>query len=74
MISYQAGRMFFALAVLYDSSLFTLRRRYSSSSPTTAGNSTTASVSVSVASRDECDDQPLKSKLDDDGTSLWMRT
>ena len=55
------------------------RRRYSSSPPTTApttGNSTTvtASVSVSEASRDEYDDQPVKSssKLDDDGTCTFI--
>ena len=48
------------------------RRRYSSSPPTTAATGNSTSVSVSEASRDEYDDQPVKSssKLDDDGTSM----
>ena len=56
------------------------RRRYSSSPPTTAaatGNSATetASVSLSEASRDQYDDQPVKSslsKLNDDGIPTYL--
>lgn len=64
--------MYMIIQFKYLLFMYTLRRRYSFSPPTTAGNSTTTSVSEDVASRDECDDQTAKSpsKLDDDGTFL----